>query len=153
MTRSCDQSSVRARRTAVSVTSLPSWVARSDGGERDLGGEDFVRGEGERRDLDGAGGDGRLLPRLVAAQGEDVGEDGGGGDEIRHSVPRRAGCAEQVERDGGAFGDQAREQGAGGFRVRRGLVLAEVLPRVASTKVGAGARAGRGARRRPGRCG
>ncbi len=80
-------------------------------GHRFAFGEGLVDLERERRDLDGAGGCGRLLPAFVAAQREDVAEDLRGDDEVRGV----AGAAEEIERDGCAFGREARDERACGF--------------------------------------
>ena len=65
-------------------------------------GEEGVGVERERGDLGGAAGGGRLLPGLVAAQGEDVGEDERRDEEVGGLGAGAGGGAEQVERDGGA---------------------------------------------------
>ena len=95
------------------------------GGEGAVLDEQGVGVEREGADLGGAGGGGWLLPGLVAAQGEDVGEDGGGDDEVgdvRAEVGAggAGGCAEQAQGDGGAIADEAREQGAGGLSLGEG---------------------------------
>src|ERR1019366_10829357 len=88
-----------------------------------FGGE-FVRGdwaalrerlmdrEPKVRHLQSSGGGGRLLPRLVSAQGEDVGEDSSGGNEVgcvagRAGMDRRGTRTKQVQRYGQAIRDQA----------------------------------------------
>ncbi len=74
--------------------------------------EQVVGVEREGANFGGAAGGGWLLPGLVAAKSEDVGEGGGGGDEVG-GVGGGGRGSEQVERNGGAFGDEAGEEEAG----------------------------------------
>ena len=90
------------------------------GGERDFLGEQVVGSEGERGDFAGSGGRGGLLPGFGAAQGEDVGEGQGGDDEVGRFAASAVGVSEEIEGDGAAVGDEAREKTACLFGVGEG---------------------------------
>ncbi len=76
-------------------------------------GKQGVGVQGERRDFGGAAGGGRLLPCLVAAEGEDVREGERGDEEVGGFGADAGGIAEEVEGNGSRVEDEAREEGAG----------------------------------------
>ena len=88
-------------------------VRHVGGRKHDLGGEDFIYCQRQRRNLDRPGRYRRLLPCLVAAQGENVGENSSGDDKVGNVGPVRTGGAEQVQRDGIAIRNQPCQQAAG----------------------------------------
>ena len=62
---------------------IAEFSSELGGGEATLGGEEIVAGECQRRDPGGSAGDRRLLPRFIAAKGEQVGQNRGRGEEVR----------------------------------------------------------------------
>jgi hypothetical protein len=88
---------------------LRGEVVCGEAGVFGLFAEEGVGVERERGDLGWAAGGGRLLPGLVAAEGEDIGEGERGGEEVWRLGADAGGVAEEIEGDGAAVEDEAGE--------------------------------------------
>ena len=81
------------------------------GAQRSFGGNRLVRSQGQIRNLDRTRGRGRLLPGLIAAEREYIRENSGGGDKVGR-IARCTMCAQQLQWDGSAVGDETCEKAA-----------------------------------------